>query len=97
MSGKIQRRLSLLVDVIENEDIEAATKLIKKDGSVNNAYKSLLKKFASAAKTKKKLTTKEKDAAVIGFIMALKNFENAGDSIKEITESIRFIITGKFH
>jgi phosphate uptake regulator len=96
MAGKIKRRIDLLLDVIEKEDIDLLAKLIEKDADVNEAYKKLLKKFASSAQTRKKLSTKEKDQAILGFIMALKNFERAGDDIKEIAESIRFIITGKF-
>jgi phosphate uptake regulator len=56
-----------------------------------------MKKFWSVAETKKKITPKEKDLVILGFIMALKRFEHTGDQIKEIAESIRFIITGKFY
>ena len=97
ISSKIERRVSELLKLIQKEDIELANKLIERDASINKAYKKLLATFEKSAQTKLKLSKEEKEFAMLGFIMAAKNFEAAGDGIKEIAESIKFISTGKFN
>ena len=97
ISSKVERRVSTIQELIKKEDLELANKLIKRDDSINKTYKKLLATFEKSAQTKLKLSKEEKEFAVLGFIMAAKNFEAAGDNIKEIAESIKFISTGKFN
>lgn len=93
-SNKILRRFDLLHKLVETEKLELVDEIINRDKSINEFYKSLISGFLENIKIDPK-TMKLKDSSFTGFILAVKNFEIAGDNIKEIAEQIRFVLTGK--
>jgi phosphate uptake regulator len=95
-ADKIISRLSVLDKLLSNENVNDAVKLIARDESINKLYKSQIKKYSKQTTKRSDLSDEQKVNVKLGFILALKNFESAGDAIKEIAESIIFITTGDF-
>ncbi|BDU67652.1 MAG: hypothetical protein TYPL_3050 [Candidatus Tyloplasma litorale] len=90
---KIIKRFNDLENVITTENPEWASRLIKKDISINELYKRELKSFAQ-----KILSTKEKlnkDQLMQDVILAIKSLELTLAGIKEISEMTFYITTGK--
>ncbi len=93
-SHKILRRFDLLHKLVDTEKVEFVDEIILRDKSINEFYKNLVNTFLENIKVDPK-TLKVKEKSITGFILAVKNFEIAGDNIKEIAEQIRFVLTGK--
>ncbi len=94
-SLKLISRLKQGIWLLDNESIEEAEKLYERDKSINAQYKKLISEITKNTETTKQLTKKEKDFIISGFIIAIKNFELAGDATKAIAEAMIFISTAK--
>ncbi len=97
LAGKIIRRLKDILILIENEELELIDKVWDANESINSFYKENLEKIKKNLILAKENSSDDfNQELIIGYVLALKNFEIAGDEIKEIVEMINFIVTGKY-
>lgn len=97
LSNEIINNLKAINNLLDNENPEEAYVLIEKDELETNIYKKEIKSITKKIEPKDKLTIAEKDELIISFILTMKSFEHAGNSIKEIAKFILFIPTGKLN
>lgn len=96
LSEIIITKLSLLESLMSSENQENAFFLFQEDDSISDLYRKELKTLNSKIDNcKVKLTSKQKEEVSRTFILAIKSFDYAGDSIKDIAKFSLFISTGK--
>ncbi len=96
---RIINRLKKTSLILKNEDIEQIIELFFSDKKINELYKSnleLITKNLSIKTNDKNEKTIVPNELTIGYVLALKNIEIAGDKIKEIADMMNFIVTGKY-
>lgn len=96
VSVRVLRRLESLNRLITYETVDSALALIDRDKSLGIMFVELISNYTRSSVSRSKLTTKEKKEVVEGFVIAIREMEQAGDSIKEAAEGILFISTGRF-
>jgi len=97
MSIKIEKRLEILIEIINTEFEDLGKKLLKKDKKIDDLFKELylnIGKYKLPIKTK--LTKKKNnDTLRSGLLISAKKLENTGDSIKQIVAYVFFATTGE--
>lgn len=96
VSERMLRRLEALKRLMTYESVESANALIERDKSLGKMFKDIISSYVRSSVSRSKLTSKEKDEVVQGFVVAIREMEQTGDSIKEAAEAILYIQSGKF-